>query len=99
MNLNIFIHSLIYFSLLLHYYYRCIVSQQGHLEVVEVLIASGGLVDKATNVDGITPLYIASQQGHIEMIKLLLSAGTWVNQAMDDGTTCFCQCEWSLSYL
>ena len=40
-----------------------IASLNGHLKIVKVLIASGGLVNKAIN-DNTTPVHIASHQGH-----------------------------------
>ena len=63
-----------------------IASQQGHLEIVKVLIASGGSVNEADN-DGATPLHIASQQGHLEIMKVLVAAGGSVNQAAKNGAT------------
>ena len=41
----------------LHLY---IFSQRGHLDILDVLIESGGLVNKADNY-GETPIWIASQ--------------------------------------
>ena len=57
-----------------------IASQEGHLEVVKLLIESGGSVNEADN-RGATPLWIASGAGHLEIVKLLIKSGGSVNQA------------------
>ena len=49
-----------------------------------VLIASGGLVNKAENSRA-TPLYIASRNGHLEVVKVLIASGGSVNEADNDG--------------
>ena len=63
-----------------------IASQNGYLEIVEILIASGGLVNQADN-NGKTPLYIASAVGHLEVVKVLIASGGSVNEADNDGST------------
>ena len=65
-----------------------IASQNGHAEVVSLLLGKEGVdVNQATN-DGATPLYIASQEGHAEVVSLLLGKeGVDVNQATNDGAT------------
>ena len=60
--------------------------QNGHLEIVEILIASGGLVNKASN-NGNTPLYMASSKGHLEIVKVLIASGGLVNEANNNGFT------------
>ena len=52
----------------------CIASYKGHLEIVKLLIESGGSVNQAQNT-GITLLWIASQEGHLEVVKLLIESG------------------------
>ena len=47
---------------------------KGHLEVVKVLIASGGPVNQCDKYDR-TPLYIASMKGHLEIVKFLIASG------------------------
>ena len=59
---------------------------EGHLEVVKVLIASGGLVNEATD-DGKTPLHTASRFGHLEIVEVLIAGGGDVNKANDEGDT------------
>jgi hypothetical protein len=56
-------------------------SQQGDIEVVKVLIASGADVNKTTP-NGASPLYIASHKGHLEIVKTLLAAGADVNKTI-----------------
>jgi ankyrin repeat protein len=65
-----------------------IASQEGHAEVVSMLLAKQGVnVNQAMN-NGVTPIYIASQEGHAEVVSMLLAKhGVKVNQAMNDGAT------------
>ena len=45
----------------------------GHEEVVQVLLSHKEIdVNKRSNVDNLTPLYIASQEGYHEIVDLLL---------------------------
>ncbi len=41
--------------------------QEGHAEVVSILLERGADIKKAAN-DGRTPLYIASEKGHAEVV-------------------------------
>ena len=63
-----------------------IASENGHAEVVKLLLAAGADKDKAMH-GGTTPLYIASFNGHAEVVKLLLAAGVDKDKARQDGTT------------
>jgi ankyrin repeat protein len=45
-------------------------SNNGHLEVVKILLEKGADFTVATN-HGWTPLHTASQKGHVEVVKLL----------------------------
>merc|ERR1712166_1561193 len=59
-----------------------IASQQGHHEIVQVLINAGGNVNQArTELGFISALFIAAQNGHTATVKVLLKAGGNVNQA------------------
>ena len=49
-------------------------SQNGHLEIVRLLLESGADKDLTKN-DGATALTIASQNGHLEVVRLLLESG------------------------
>jgi len=66
-------------------------SQNGHSEVVSMLLAKEGVdVNQADN-GGFTPLYIASENGHAEVVSMLLAKqGVHVNQAEEDGWTPLC---------
>ena len=46
----------------------------GHLEVVNALIAARATVDLARN-DGATPVLMAARGGHVEVVRLLVRAG------------------------
>ena len=51
-----------------------IASEKGHLEIVRLLIESGGSVNQPHKT-GATPLHVASQEGHLEIVKLLIESG------------------------
>jgi ankyrin repeat protein len=65
-----------------------VAGQQGHLEVVRVLVAElGANVNQGTQ-DGVTPLYAAAQQGHEEVVRVLVAElGANVNQGTQNGVT------------
>jgi ankyrin repeat protein len=64
--------------------------QNGHLELVKKLMATGNIdVDKADN-DGTTPFWTACENGHLELVKKLMATGNIdVDKADNDGTTPF----------
>ena len=49
-------------------------SQNGHLEIVRLLVEAGADKDKAGNY-GVTPLQIARNKGRLEIVRLLVDAG------------------------
>ncbi|MEJ2246218.1 MAG: ankyrin repeat domain-containing protein [Acidobacteriota bacterium] len=53
-------------------------SQNGHIEIVRLLLEAGAKVDAQGNDDA-TALHAASQNGHAEIVKLLLEAGANVD--------------------
>jgi ankyrin repeat protein len=55
-----------------------IASQNGHLEVVKILLQHKAFADLA-NIDGCTPLDIAVQKRHLEVVKILLDNNAYVN--------------------
>ena len=63
-----------------------VASQEGKVEVVEVLLKEGADKDKATT-NGWTPLYIASQRGKVEVVELLLKEEADKEKATTDGKT------------
>jgi len=58
--------------------------QEGHLELVDWLIAAGARVNQGHIVGGATPLIIASQYGFIEVVQSLLRAGAKVDLTATD---------------
>ena len=49
--------------------------EEGHLPVVERLIAASADVDKAKTSSGSTPLFVAAQNGHTATVAMLLKSG------------------------
>lgn len=60
-----------------------IAAQEGHLEVVKLLLVKGA----NTRSTGATALYIASQNGHLEVVGLLLDKGANIEAALSVGET------------
>jgi ankyrin repeat protein len=54
----------------------CTAAEQGHDEVVSVLLAAGARVDERHRPDLQTPLFLAVQHGRVSTIRVLLAAGT-----------------------
>ena len=65
-----------------------IASQEGHTEIVELLINKGVAID-LVDKDGVTPLWIASDNGHKEIVKLLIGKGANANKVNLEGEECF----------
>ncbi len=57
-------------------------AQNGHINVVKLLLTKGATVDAAMSdagqSTGWTPLHVAAQQGHINVVNLLLTKGAYV---------------------
>ena len=60
-------------------------SQEGHSDVVKLLLVNKANVNQAKTTNGASPLYYASQKGHSDVVKLLLMNKANVNQARNDG--------------
>ena len=54
-----------------------VASQNGHVEVVRLLIDAGALINQAKN-SGATPILAASQDGHVDVVRLLIDGGATV---------------------
>lgn len=52
-----------------------IAAQQGHADVVRMLLMRGASIDATDNVDRRTPLLQAAQEGHTEVVRALLEHG------------------------
>ncbi len=61
-------------------------SENGHKEIIELLIKAGANLNTATNT-GITALFMAAQNGHKEIVELLIKAGADLNTPQKDGVT------------
>src|SRR3989339_521673 len=65
-----------------------VAAQNGHTQIVELLLAAGANVNSPRTDNGMTPLLIAAQNGHAQIMQLLLAAGANVDiQRTDSGTT------------
>ena len=56
-------------------------SAEGHVDVVQALIAGGADV-RAHLASGFTPLLFAVREGHLDVVRALLKAGVDVNEAV-----------------
>ena len=72
-----------------------VAAQNGHLDVVRLLVAAGATVNAAMSshgILGITPLHLAVEAGHLDVMDVLIEAGCNVHsstQAADTSeTTC-----------
>lgn len=55
-----------------------IAAQNGHVRILELLLAHGAKTESA-RTDGATPLWIAAQMGHDHVVRRLLKAGAKVD--------------------
>ena len=62
-----------------------IASEEGHLDVVRLLVEQRADINKASN-DGGTPLLIASSKGRVDVVRVLLEHGADANKAKKDGS-------------
>ena len=53
-------------------------SMQGHRDVVALLLAHDAIID-ATDINGISSLYVASQANRLQVVRLLLDKDAVVN--------------------
>eukprot|EP00729_Bicosta_minor_P023935 gene23935-biopygen29499 len=56
-------------------------AQHGHVDVVQVLVASNADVNQGETTDGATPMYVAAQEGHVDVVTVLVAGNADVNQA------------------
>ena len=77
----------LYIGMLIQYETRWhIASQEGHLEVVKILIEHGAEIE-AIYKDGYTPLYIASQNGRLDVVEYLISQQANINMSCHHGSS------------
>ncbi|KAK2595807.1 hypothetical protein QQS21_006571 [Conoideocrella luteorostrata] len=62
-----------------------IVAGQGHAEITKILLEEGKVEMEATDVDGVTALYLASLWGHHQAVKTLLEMGADPNMGIESG--------------
>ena len=55
-------------------------SENGHVEIVRLLIVAGAAKDRSSGPWGKTPIRIACSKGHVEIVRLLL----WASVTLDD---------------
>ena len=61
-------------------------SQNGHVDVVRLLIDAGALINQADE-DGETPLWVASHKGHLAIVRYLILHGSGIEQPDNQGRT------------
>src|SRR3989339_507079 len=65
-----------------------VAAQNGHAQIVQLLLAADANVNSQTTDKGDTPLFIAAFKGHTEVVQILLGAHPNVNsQTTDNGVT------------
>lgn len=64
--------------------------EEGHTEVVRLLIETGADKNQATPDDDETPLHLAARKGHLEIVRVLVEAGADKSAAACDGETPVC---------
>ena len=62
-------------------------SENGHVEVVDILVQAGGQVNTQGGKDGSTPLHLSSAKDHVEVITALLTAGAGTTIKSNSGRT------------
>ena len=62
-------------------------SQEGHVEIVELLLQNGADVNARNKYNGKTALMQASKNGHYTTVQLLLKAGSDTNACDIEGST------------
>ena len=60
-------------------------AQEGHNEVVQLLLVHGAEVTQVHPTNGAFALLMAAQQGQAEVVQLLLAHGAEVNQVASNG--------------
>ena len=66
-----------------------IASQNGHKEIVKLLLEKGADINVKQTATGATALLLASQNGRTDVVKLLLEKGADVNAKVNGGGNCF----------
>ncbi len=62
-------------------------AQNGHAEIVKVLLAANANPNKTVGEDGFAPLGMAAYMGHAPVVRLLLNAGANVGHRIASGET------------
>lgn len=62
-------------------------ADEGHIEMVKILLQSGADVNKACTDSGATPLYAAAKEGRNDIVNILLKSGAEVNSTNTTGAT------------
>jgi cytohesin len=69
-------------------------AEQGHANVVELLIKSRAEFDRP-DIDGSSPLLIASAAGHVEVVERLIDAGADISRLDDSGQSALHLASWN----
>ena len=62
-------------------------AENGHLQVVDLLISKNANFNEKEKDTGLTPLHLAAKEGHLKIAEVLLAKGTEVNAKSSDDKT------------
>ena len=59
-------------------------AEEGHLEIIQVLVGAGASINKGTTDQGATPLLCAAAHGRFEAVRFLVESRASIDQAKTD---------------
>ena len=62
-------------------------ADEGHLDIVRILVEAGADKDQPAMDDGSTALHLAAQEGHLRVVQLLLESCSDIDITTQSGAT------------
>jgi serine/threonine-protein phosphatase 6 regulatory ankyrin repeat subunit B len=62
-------------------------ANEGHLDIIQLLLQAGANINQMTTDNGYTPLYVTAGKGYVELARILIKAGANINQGNKYGAT------------